>query len=231
MPPTRSAFHLGSIRGTTIQVQSSFLVLMGFFILLDLESHVPLREALLWIPVLLISVLVHELGHAALIGAFHFGPSQISLSSFGGLTLNRRHARPWQDMLISLAGPATSFLLAALASTILLTVSAARADPMVATLLPIMASANLLWGKFNLLPMFPLDGGQALRSFFVMFTTERRATMASIVISFIAGIALLGYSLLIQQFVLAIISGILLMQNYQRWQIYRATAPPPETGQ
>ena len=48
---------------------------------------------------------MHELAHAGTIGAFGFGPSRIILAGLGGVTFNERRAKPWQDLLISLAGP------------------------------------------------------------------------------------------------------------------------------
>jgi len=103
--------HLGSILGTTITLDFSFLLVVAFFVVTDVQ-RAGMRYALLWIPVLFLSVLLHELAHAGTIGAFGFGPSQIVLEGIGGVTINQRKARPWQDLIISAAGPVSSFLLA-----------------------------------------------------------------------------------------------------------------------
>ena len=54
--------HLGTILGTTITLDFSFIILIVFFVLSDIE-RAGIRNALLWAPVLLISILVHELAH------------------------------------------------------------------------------------------------------------------------------------------------------------------------
>ena len=103
--------HLGTILGTTITLDFSFIILIVFFVLSDIQ-RVGARYALLWAPVLLISILFHELAHAAMIGILGFGSSAIVLEGIGGVTMNQRRAKPWQDLVISAAGPASSFLLA-----------------------------------------------------------------------------------------------------------------------
>src|SRR2546428_4596165 len=104
--------HLGTILGTTIPLDFSFIILIVFFVLSDIE-RAGIRYALLWAPVLLISILVHELAHAAMIGLLGFGPSQILLQGIGGGTVNERRARPWQGPLINAAAPLSRFLLSA----------------------------------------------------------------------------------------------------------------------
>ena len=103
--------HLGTILGTTITLDFSFLILIVFFVFSDIQTA-GVRYALLWVPVLFISILFHELAHASMIGILGFGPSQILLEGIGGVTVNERRARGWPDLLISAAGPASSFLLA-----------------------------------------------------------------------------------------------------------------------
>src|ERR1041385_250586 len=103
--------HLGTILGTTIALDFSFLILIAFFVFSSTEQ-MGMPGALLWIPVILISILFHELAHAAMIGILGHGSSEIVLEGIGGVTINQRRSPPWQDMIISAAGPAASFLLA-----------------------------------------------------------------------------------------------------------------------
>src|SRR5258706_12082209 len=103
--------RLGTIFGTSITLDFSFLILIVFFVMTDIQAA-GMRYALLWVPVLLISILFHELAHAAMIAVLGFGSSAIILAGMGGATYNERRAKPWQDLLISAAGPASSFFLA-----------------------------------------------------------------------------------------------------------------------
>src|SRR5688572_24363957 len=158
--------HLGSIRGTSIDIDFSFFILILLFVVLNYNPQAGIQYALLWIPVIFISVLIHELAHAAAIGIFGFGSSQIILGGMGGVTINSRQAKPWQDMIISVAGPASSFGLWFLMRVIATGVPQYKNDPMLAVLIPVLAWANVAWGLFNLIPTPPLDGGHATRDFF-----------------------------------------------------------------
>lgn len=222
-----SGIRLGSLRGTTIHVEISFLILIALFVILNLESGAPMERALLWAPILFFSVLLHEIGHAATIGALGFGPSQISLAGLGGLTTNARRSQPWQDILISVAGPLTSFLIAVLSLVLIRVVPYFRTDPMFSVLLPTLVWANTVWGIFNLLPIHPLDGGQALRNLARMVTRERTALMISVWISMIVGGALAVWGLLRGQFFIAILAAVLTVQNFRQWQIVRTIDPNP----
>ena len=56
--------HLGSISRTSIDIDFSFFILIVFFVVMSYDPNVGIEYALLWAPVLFISVLVHELAHA-----------------------------------------------------------------------------------------------------------------------------------------------------------------------
>lgn len=216
-----SGLRLGSVFGTSIFVEATFLILMALFVILDIERGQPLQNALLWVPILLISVLFHEIGHAALIGLFGYGRSVIVLGGFGGVTVNRRMTIPWKEIVISLAGPAFSVLLSLILIGASRAVPFVRADPMLQVLVPQMIFVNIIWAIFNLVPIYPLDGGQALQNLMRTFISERRSAFLSIWISLLIGAAVVLLSLWGRQFFVAIVAVMLTMQNYQRWQLYR----------
>lgn len=213
--------HLGTIFGTTITLDFSFLILIIFFVMTDVQQA-GMRYALLWIPVLLVSILWHELAHAAMIGALGFGSSSIILEGIGGATYNERRARPWQDLLISAAGPASSFLLAWLISLIVANVPAATRDPFLSALLPLMARANFWWAIFNLLPIGPLDGNGILRNFFRLFLSERPAFVISIWISLLVGVGVVILTLIARQFFIAILVAWYVWTSWTQWQFFRS---------
>jgi stage IV sporulation protein FB len=218
----RRGISLGSIGGTTIEMETSFIILVVFFVFLNLDQHLGIEYALLWVPILLISVLFHELAHAATIALLGFGPSRVILSGMGGVTVNQRKARPWQDLLISLAGPLGSFLLSWICSLISSNLAVARTDRMLAALLPQLGYANLIWGIFNLVPVYPLDGGQTARNVLRTFLSERRSFLISIWSSMAIGAAIAVIALLRGWFFLAIVVAMMVGQNFQQWQIYKA---------
>jgi stage IV sporulation protein FB len=214
--------HLGSILGTTITLDFTFIILIAFFVLSDVDPS-GMSHALLWAPVLFISILVHELAHAATIGAFGFGSSVIVLGGIGGATFNQRQAKPWQDMLISAAGPASSFLLAFAAARV-----PPLRDPFFRAFLPQLMWANVVWGVFNLLPVGPLDGASMLLNFLRLFLPERIAFMISIWTSILLGIAVALLGLWLRQFFLSLLMAWYVSSSYRQWQLFRAFKGPQD---
>jgi hypothetical protein len=100
------------------------------------------------------SVLVHELGHAAVCLAWGSG-ADIVLHGMGGSTQPRDLSRfgTWRTALLNLAGCAAGTALAAAA---LGTIYAAGARRIAIGLIEI----NIWFSLFNLLPVMPMDGGK-----------------------------------------------------------------------
>ena len=221
--------HLGSIRGTPIDIDFSFFILILLFVVLNYDPQKGIQYALLWIPVIFISVLVHELAHAATIGIFGFGSSQIILVGMGGVTINSRQARAWQDMLISVAGPASSFGLGFATWAVVRTVPQYKNDPMLEALLPVLVYANIGWGLFNLIPTPPLDGGHATRDFFRMFLSERTAFIIATWIAIVVGGAIAVYFFaVLGQYFIAFYIAWFVFGAFQRWQDFQKYGTPQD---
>ena len=152
---------------------------------------------LIFIAAFFLSILVHELGHALVMRLF--GESaRIVLYWMGGLAISgdrglwggrRRERSEVEQILVSVAGPAAGLLLAALSVGVILALGARvsfgfhylpvyeidPANSILATnenlylLAHILVWINLYLNLLNLLPIFPLDGGQIARAFFVRF--------------------------------------------------------------
>jgi Zn-dependent protease len=217
--------HLGSIRGTSIDVDFNFIFLVLFFVVLNYDQSAGVQYAI-WIPILFVSVLVHELAHAAMIGVLGFGSSHVVLSGMGGVTFNQRRARPWQDLLISVAGPAASFGLYFLAVWLTNHVAIIRTDRMLVALMPRLAGANVFWGIFNLIPVPPLDGGHATREFFRMFLSERSAFTVSIWIAMVVGGLVAIAALVLRQFFIGLYIAWFVYMAFQQWQYFKRHGVP-----
>ncbi|MBK1833079.1 site-2 protease family protein [Roseibacillus ishigakijimensis] len=109
-----------------------------------------------------ISVLVHELGHALTIRKFG-APTEIVLQAFGGFaTYPRNRFNRKQDFLVTAAGPAIQIALGLLIG--LLAYQGGLPNSMGLYFLQMLAIISIVWAVFNLLPIFPLDGGQMLKA-------------------------------------------------------------------
>jgi Zn-dependent protease len=219
--------HLGSIGKTSIDVDFSFFILIAFFVILGYDPSRGIEHALIWIPILFLSVLIHEMAHAAAIALLGFGASQIVLGGMGGHTANEqmRRARPWQDVVISVAGPLSNFALYFICEYLGNTVLG-KTDKMLVVLLPAMAGASVWWGLINLIPVPPLDGGHATRSFFKMFLTDRNSFVISTWIAMVVGGVVVVYGFTKGQFFLAFFLVMMLFRVWQAWQYFREHGIP-----
>ncbi len=180
--------HLGSIP-LYIHWTFVFLLLMVFGGT-NFQDGLSIEMGLMWMMALLIAIVLHELGHglaAKVQGAFGI---TITLWAMGGLCSSTRDPLPRRELIILAAGPAVSLLLwwvSGLALTLV-----ANAPPgafgglalqtKLATFLYISQHLNMLLFVFNILPIFPLDGGQIMFNLGLLVTRRhdlvRKFTLA-----------------------------------------------------
>lgn len=111
----------------------------------------------------LMSIVVHELGHAVAARRIGLGVRGMALSIFGGATeLSGAPRTPGAAFVIAAAGPIASVALAVVAAIAHVVLVESHADPLAAAIPALAAVANLAIAALNLLPGLPLDGGQVL---------------------------------------------------------------------
>lgn len=167
-----------------------------------------LGASLLCVGVILLSVLVHELGHACT-GICFQQKVRIELAAFGGFTYREgRKLKLWEEFLVVVNGPLAGLLLALLAFTVakFFTISWAP----LALAVKLVVIINLFWTLINLIPVLPLDGGHLLSILLegmIGFKGVRLAVLIGIGISiftsilfFVLGMLLMGALFLIFTF-------------------------------
>jgi stage IV sporulation protein FB len=166
-----------SIAGVPFYIEPSFLFFMGIIIFSQLQYSHSFSQAGLLGFVIFFSLLAHEAGHGLLARFFGYRDITISLVMFGG---NTRHppATRGQSLLITLAGPAATVGLAALAWYLMTRGWTPADQPAGRYLLGAIFYINLFWAAFNLLPIYPMDGGQALFHLLSFVASERFALLA-----------------------------------------------------
>ena len=149
-------FHIGNI---PVTVHPPFL-LMALLLGAQLGSDVPLVVS--WLIIVFVSVLAHELGHALSGIAFGLEP-RIDLHGMGGLTSwAHKNVSTAKKIAISVAGPAVGITIGGIlyfTAPMFLTHQSSR---LAVGIVALLIEVNLYWGALNLLPMLPLDGGNAL---------------------------------------------------------------------
>lgn len=137
-----------------VDVSAGVLILTAVSVLV-----LPLRMIICTV----IAVSVHELAHLAvlwLLGCPVFG---ITIG-VRGARIRTSELTPLQEFFCAGAGPAGSLLLLSLGGAV-----------------PMIAAIGLIQGLFNLLPVYPLDGGRMLRAAFCSWFPERGEFLSDVI--------------------------------------------------
>lgn len=166
------------------------------------------RRLIAWVIAALVSILIHELGHAFLQRRYG-GRAQIMLVALGGLAIADRSFPRQQQIMISLAGPVVQIVVGLLAKQ-LLNISSGDSD-IVVSFLHAFYVVSVFWGIFNLLPIYPMDGGKVLLNFL-----GPRMEKVTYTIGIIGAGLLALLALNFGQIFTTIILGMMAFENYQR---------------
>jgi Zn-dependent protease len=194
----------GRVLGFPVHLDLSFVLIMG---VLGYRPGISLRDLILWLLITPVAVLVHELGHAVTARAAGASP-QIALAGFGGVTtyvppgpLSRL-----RSLGISLAGPAVGLVIGfALLALWYGVGDGLEPGSWQRVALGMGIWTCLGWSVFNLLPIVPLDGGQAMREL-LPGAPEVRARRAAMV-SFVTALLAAGAAVYLGQTFVALFMG------------------------
>jgi Zn-dependent protease/CBS domain-containing protein len=195
----RTNFQLARIFGIRIGVGLSWFVVLFFFIawvtpnfheVLGGSETTAYLVAVASVLSFFASLILHELGHALVARRNGLGVAGIDLWAFGGITrMNGAAPSPGVEFRIAAAGPLVTLgvvVVAYLLATLLMNsghffdvvgdTNGVHATPLVVWL-SWLAAINALVLVFNLIPAFPLDGGQLAHAAIWSRTGDRnRAT-------------------------------------------------------
>lgn len=194
----RDSIRLGQVRGITIRLHHSVLLILGLLLLLPGPS---LPLVLAYVFLLVPIILLHELGHSVV--AQHFGIRVVDITFWplGGMA--RMSHIPEDSRIegaIAIAGPLVNFGLAALGLPLLLLPSPVRELGLA------FLWINLLLGGFNLLPAFPMDGGRVLRAWLGRRGDWLSATERAVRVGRFAALAMVVASFVLRNPMLALVA-------------------------
>lgn len=168
------------------------------------------------------SILIHELGHAFSMRMFG-GRAAIMLHGFGGYAVSDRNFKRWQHIIISLLGPIAQLLLGAAFTFWLMKHYDYHSLRELWNGLPYkemgifdhwlidVIQVSFFWAIFNLIPIFPLDGGHVIYHLF-----GPRWQGITFLISVLAGVALIYLFVKAGLIIGAIFLGIMTFENIKR---------------
>jgi Zn-dependent protease/CBS domain-containing protein len=174
---------IGRLGGIPIRMHLTFLLLLAWIAWQGwrVDGLSSSLWALALILCLFACVVLHELGHSLVAMRFGAQVKSVTLLPIGGVASMRSiPEKPYQEFLVSLAGPSVNVVIA----LVLLVLRGGyhswgeqHVFPMsVGELLDALMNANFVLAAFNLIPAFPMDGGRVLRSVLALFLPYARAT-------------------------------------------------------
>jgi len=182
------SINLCRVRGIQIALHGSFLLFLAYvaFEGWRLGGWVSLLVNFAIVLAFFVCVVLHELGHSLTAMRFGVGVRRILLMPIGGMAeFDRIPREPAREVLITLAGPAVNFVIA---SVLWLAVGLPAGwrpfgfydfPDTVTGFLQLLLHWNLVMGCFNLLPVFPMDGGRIFRAVLATRLPYLRATLVA----------------------------------------------------
>jgi len=184
------SFSLGTWQGIHVRVHSSLLLLLVFNVLFSgIRGGLGLQNALVSSLILFAIVLLHEFGHCFAARAVGGDAREVLLWPLGGLAFVDTPRRPWPSFVATAGGPLVNVAICLVTGGLLLAMSGGQMSLPLNPLIPFGGAMTInesglllvntnsfayyLWWIFvtswtllffNLLPIFPLDGGQLLQA-------------------------------------------------------------------
>jgi Zn-dependent protease len=188
LPSQRGAFRLFRLAGIDVFLHWSWFVVAVILIQVRKGSYgSPVFNALEYLALFGI-VLMHEFGHSLACRQVGGTADQIVLWPLGGVAYVDPPQRPGATLWSIAAGPLVNVALLPVLIILVIasrTLGWAETLPNLHALLRAICMIDLGLLIFNLLPVYPLDGGQILRSLLWFVLGRARSLMAATIVGFI----------------------------------------------
>jgi Zn-dependent protease len=164
---------LGKILGISINLDYSWFLILALLTWMLAQSYFP-QEFKNWTQfsywfvglitslLFFLSIVLHELGHSIIAKKYKIKVRRITLFVFGGVAeIAKELPKSSAEFWIAIAGPITSFLLAAIFYGL---EKISVGNQYLIAPFRYLAYINFILALFNLIPGFPLDGGRIFRA-------------------------------------------------------------------
>jgi len=176
------SIKLFKIRGIQLSLHYSFFLLLAFAAWEGFSDEG--FHGLIWSCLLLLSffscVVLHELGHSLTAMYFGIRVRRILLMPIGGMAeFETIPKEPKKELWITVAGPLVNAAIALILIPFFWnTGSLVSLDNTTSFmgLLRSLLAANIIMGSFNLIPVFPMDGGRIVRALLATYFPYTKAT-------------------------------------------------------
>ena len=205
------SFRIGQLFGINIRVHMLFVLWIGYSLF---TAGAGWRSEMAFLGTLFGIVLLHEFGHCFGARAVGGDAENILMWPLGGLAYAHAPMRPWPQFVTVAAGPLVNVLLCLGSAATIFVLTGGGALPSANPLAPhlivlgtgavtapdwlwyvfVFYQVNLFLLAFNLLPIFPFDGGQLFHAIIWPFVGLQRASVIACMVGLAgcAALALLG---------------------------------------
>lgn len=167
----------------------------------------------LWLPVswviaVFVSVLIHELAHAYVANLKGWQVYGIRVDLFTGSASVDTNIHERDSIPVVAAGPLSNLLISILCIPLYMVFS--ETSPIAGNFINSLFIINLFMFIFNILPIYPMDGGRLLKDFLFLKMRNNRRLAKKIAgsVSLLFSVALLAYSISIMAPLMIIFSGL-----------------------
>lgn len=220
------AIPVFKIKGIQVYLHWAWLLVAVYFIQRNQQYQSQVYAVLEYVGLFVI-VLMHEFGHSLATRQVGGVSDKILLWPFGGIAYVNAPQRPAAHLWSIAAGPLVNVVL--MPVLWLVCHFFARDNSDLSVLLYELLGINIWLLVFNLLPVYPLDGGQILQCLLWFPLGWLKATLITTGLGVVGGLALMGLSWwLTESFFNLILIAYLLQMTWRTfrvcWQAYRAGA-------
>ena len=212
----KKGLYLFNWFGCKTFIHPSILLLTGYFILPDLMVG-KIMEAFTALQIFLMvfaSITLHEYGHVFMALKRKRKVGDIVLHCFGGIAfIDFDEKKGHDEIIIAIAGPAVSLALAIISGILwILFLKFIPGFNLLFEFITHVLVINIIITVFNIIPIFPMDGGRILRGGLNQWIGHYKATLLTMLLSLVTGTGLLIYGMLNGYYhMMAIIGLVMLM--------------------
>ncbi len=221
MSTPQHSIRLFRFFGITVYLHWLWFAVAAF----QLERRADLYPSVVWSLAehlgLFLLVLMHEYGHALACRQTGGEARQILLWPLGGIAYVSPPNRPGAVLWSIAAGPLVNLMLIPifwLAKTAALSAGWLETMPSALQLLEMLSFINIILLIFNMLPIFPLDGGQILRALLWFPLGPSKSLVIASGIGIFGAVALVILALFQRNFWLGLIAFFALSQSWAGFQ-------------
>lgn len=167
----RWSVTVGRVGETVVRVHLTLVVLLAWYAWEGwrIAGARGALDQFLFIALLFVSVLLHEFGHIRAARRYGIPTPDVLLTPIGGVArIARMPDKPMQELVIALAGPLVTLVIAVLLAGAIALTEGREALMRIGvddlSLWTALCWTNVVLLLFNLIPAFPMDGGRVLRA-------------------------------------------------------------------